>query len=206
MRFLLHHHRWLVAAPLLLLAAACGGSDEEAGAAAADSTPAATQAPSAPSTTTAGTLTDGNIVAILAASGRSEIVPSDSVVDRVEHPQVKAFARQMITQHTALGDTVNGVAQQNGITPAPDSLSAQLDSVTSAEVQRLRGLSGPALDRAFMLYMVRSHENVLHAIEGDLLPAAQNPQLRTALEQDVLPMVRAHLAKADSIRRTLGSP
>jgi putative membrane protein len=205
MKFLLHDHRWLVAAPLLLLASACGGSDEEAGTAAADSVAAATQAPPAPAPTTAGNLTDGNIVAILAASGQSEIVPSQAVVDRVENAQVKQFAQHMITQHTALGDTVTWVAQQNGITPAPDTLSAKLDSVSSATVQQLQGLSGAELDRAFMQYMVSSHQGALDAVTS-FVPMAQNPQLRTALESDVLPVVRAHLAQADSIVRALGSP
>jgi putative membrane protein len=204
-------HRWVLTAPLLLLAAACGGGDDrEAGRdAAADTAPATTQGPPpapAPAPAPAGTLTDGNIVAILGASGRSEIVPSDSVVHRVEHAEVKRFARHMITQHTALNDTVSMVAQQNGITPVPDAGSAQLDSTSAAAVQRLRGLSGAELDRAFMQYMVTSHEGALKAVNEKLLPAVQNPQLRTAIEKDVRPVVRAHLAEAHKVLRSLGPP
>lgn len=206
MKFPLRAHRCVLTAPLLVLMAACSGGDDEdqvGGDATADTTPATTQAPSP--TPPAPALTDGNIVAILGASGESEIVPSRAVLDRVENGQVKQFAQHMITQHTALNDTVSTVARQNNITPAPDAVSAQLDSTSSATVQQLQGLSGAQLDRAFMQYMVTSHENALRAVTNDLLPAAQNPQLRVTIQQGVLPVVEAHLAEARQILGSLGS-
>ena len=205
MRFPLRTYRWVLAASLLALAPACGrGGDvgQAGGDAPADTTPAATQAPPPPSQ--AGALTDGNIVAILAASGNSEIVPSDSVLNRVENDSVKKFAHDMITQHTALNDTVSTVARQNNITPAPNAVSAQLDSTSSAEVQRLKSLSGAQLDSAFMAYMVISHDSARKAITEKLIPHAQNPQLRATIHHQVLPMVEAHLARARNIQRYLG--
>ncbi|HEV3049074.1 MAG TPA: DUF4142 domain-containing protein [Longimicrobium sp.] len=205
MKFPLRGHRWVLTAPLLVLMAACSGGDDEdqaGGDATADTTPATTQSPlPAPP---ASALTDGNIVAILAASGKSEIVPSQAVVDRVENAQVKQFAQHMITQHTALNDSVSTFAAQNHITPAPNAVSAQLDSTSSATVQQLQGLSGAQLDRAFMQYMVASHEGALQAVTKDLIPSAQNPQLRATIQQKVLPIVEAHLAEAQQILGSLG--
>ena len=129
-------------------------------------------------------------------------MPSRAVLDRLANERVKRFAQQMITQHTALNDTVSTVARQNNITPASNAVSAQLDSTSNATVQRLQGLSGAQLDRAFMQYMVVSHEGALQAVTQDLLPSAQNPQLRTTIQRRVLPMVEAHLAEA---RQILGS-
>lgn len=206
MRFPLRGHRWVLTAPLLVLVAACsGGGDEDqaGGDATADTTPATTQAPP-PSPPPASALTDGNIVAILAASGQAEIVPSQAVLDRVQNGEVKQFAQHMITQHTALNDTVSTVARQNNITPAPNAVSAQLDSTSSATVQQLQGLSGAQLDRAFMQYMVASHEGALQAVTQDLIPSAQNPQLRATIQQKVLPVVEAHLAQARQILGSLG--
>lgn len=207
MKFPLRGHRWVLTAPLLVLMAACsGGGDEDqaGGDATADTTPATTQAPPPSPPAPASALTDGNIVAILAASGNAEIVPSDSVRDRLENEQVKRFAQHMITQHTALNDTVSTVARQNNITPAPNALSAQLDSTSRATVQQLRGLSGRQLDRAFMQYMVASHEGALCAVNQHLIPSAQNPQLRATIQQNVLPVIRAHLAEAWQILDSLG--
>jgi putative membrane protein len=206
MGFSLRGHRWLLTAPLLLVAPACGGGDTKTGgdAAAVDSAPAVTQAPPPPPAP-AGTLTDGNIVAILAASGRSEIVPSQSVVGRVEDARVKNFAQLMITQHTALGDTVGTVARQNNITPAPDAISAQLDSTSSATVQQLQGLSGAKLDSAFMQYMVTSHQGAHDAVTQKLIPAAQNPRLKATLQDSVLPVVNDHLSHARALLDSLGS-
>jgi putative membrane protein len=203
MQFSLRRHRWALAAPLLLLAPACGGDKKAGDDAAPDSAPAVTQGPPPPAP--ADTLTDGNIVAIVAASGHSEIAPSQAVVDRVQNAQVKQFAQLMITQHTALGDTVSQVAQQNNITPAPNAKSAQLDSITTDSVQAFRRLSGAELDRAFMHYMVTSHQGALDAV-NQFIQKAQNPQLRNALQQNVLPIVQMHLAKADSLQAILGSP
>lgn len=205
MKFPQRTHRWVLAASLLALAPACGGGGDDGqagGDATADTTPAATQAPPPPPQ--AGALTDGNIVAILAASGNSEIVPSQSVRDRLENDSVKQFAHDMITQHTALNDTVSTVAQQNNITAAPNAMSAQLDSTSSAEVQRLKSLSGTQLDSAFMAYMVTSHNNAQKAITEKLNPGAQNPQLRASIQDQVLPMVEAHLARARRIQSSLG--
>lgn len=207
MKFSLRSHRWVLTAPLLVLIAACsGGGDEDraGGNATPDTTPATTQAPPPPPPASASALTDGNIVAILAASGNAEIVPSQAVLDRVENVQVKQFAQHMITQHTALNDTVSTVAQQNNITPAPNAVSAHLDSTSSATVQRLQGLSGAQLDRAFMEYMVASHDSARQAVTQDLIPSAQNPQLRATIQQKVLPVVLAHLAEARRILASLG--
>lgn len=205
MTFSLRGHRWVLTAPFLVLMAACSGGDDEdqvGGDAPADTTPATTQGPPPPPAAPA--LTDGNIVAILGASGEAEIVPSQAVLDRVENGQLKQFAQHMITQHTALKDTVSTVARQNNITPAPNAVSAQLDSTSSVTVQRLQGLSGAQLDRAFMQYMVASHEGALQAVTKDLIPSAQNPQLRATIQQNVLPVVEAHLAEARQILGALG--
>jgi predicted outer membrane protein len=104
-----------------------------------------------------------------------------------------------------MNDSVSMVARQNGITPAPDAASAQLDSISAATVQQLQGLSGTELDRAFMQYMVTSHEGALKAVNEKLLPAVQNPQLRTTIESGVLPVVQAHLAEARQVLSSLGS-
>lgn len=207
MKFPVRGRRWVLTAPLLVLMAACsGGGDEDqvGGDATADTTPATTQAPPPPPPASAGALTDGNIVAILAASGEAEIVPSDSVRDRLEDERVKRFAQHMITQHTALNDTVSTVARQNNITPAPNAVSAQLDSTSRATVQQLRGLSGARLDLAFMQYMVASHDSARHAVKTVLIPSAQNPQLRATIEKKVLPVVEAHLVEAQNILASLG--
>ncbi|HEX6367587.1 MAG TPA: DUF4142 domain-containing protein [Longimicrobium sp.] len=207
MKFPVRGRRWVLTAPLLVLMAACSGADDEeqaGGDATVDTTPATTQAPTPPPPASASALTDGNIVAILGASGNAEIVPSDSVRGRLENERVKRFAQQMITQHTALNDTVSTVARQNNITAVPNAMSAHLDSISRATVERLRGLSGHQLDLAFMQYMVMSHDSAQQAVTKVLIPSTHNPQLLTTIQQGVLRMVEAHLAEARQILASLG--
>lgn len=209
MKFPVRGHRWVLTAPLLVLMAACSGGgdkDQVGGNATADTIPATTQAPPPSPPASASALTDGNIVAILAASDSSEVVPSDSVQARLENEQVKKFAQQMITQHTALTDTVSMVARQNNITAVPNAVSAHLDSISRATVEQLRGFSGHQLDVAFMRYMVMSHDSAHQAVTKVLIPSTHNPQLLTTIQHGVLLMVDAHLAEARTILASLGQP
>jgi putative membrane protein len=109
----------------------------------------------------------------------------------------------MITDHGMLSDSLRAMAQQNNITPTPNPVSQQMQTQTQATVQTLQGLSGAALDSAYVQAMVQSHQTTLNTIDTQLLPAAQNPQLRTALEQKVRPAVAMHLEQAQQIQNSL---
>lgn len=185
--------------------AACGGGDasnEELG---QDSPPVPGDS-AVLTTTEPAQLTDGDIAAILAASDTAEIAPSELAEGSAQDPQVTQFAAMMVRDHGMLSDSLRALTQANGITPAPNTISEQLRTQTRATVQALQGQSGAAFDSAYMAAMVQSHEAALNTIDGQLLPAAQNAQLRTALEQKVRPAVAAHLEQAQQIQSTLNTP
>ena len=179
--------RWAAVLAVTAAAAACGG--EEAGV-----ENAATDTTAAPVNTAGpGALNDAQIVAVLSVADSSEISPSLLAEQRGESAQVKEYARMMIRDHGALEDSLLAMARQNGLTPEPNPTSEQMRSEAQATLQRLQGLDGAAFDSAYVQAMIASHQTALAAIDSQLLPAAQNAQLRTALEQKVRPAVVAHL-------------
>jgi putative membrane protein len=198
--------RGTLAACLLIFAGACGGGDQEGTdmAATADTAatmPAPTTEPAAGAP--AGAISDPEIAAILAASDTAEILPSRIANEKGQNAQVKQYAQRMITDHGMLSDSLRAMAQQNNIMPTPNPVSQQMQTQTQATVQTLQGLSGAALDSAYVQAMVQSHQTTLNTIDTQLLPAAQNPQLRTALEQKVRPAVAMHLEQAQQIQNSL---
>ena len=187
---------WAGVLSVTLAVAACGGGEEEAGDTAATDTLAAP-------TNTAGpaALTDAQIVAVLSVADSSEINPSRLAEQQGEAAAVKQYAQMMVRDHGALEDSLLALAQQNGLTPEPNPTSEQMRSEAQATLQSLQGLNGAAFDSAYVQAMITSHQTALTAIDSQLLPAAQNPQLRTALEQKVRPSVVTHLEQAQALQQ-----
>ena len=204
------------AAPLALVLAlaACGGGDQggEGGGAGASDTVSATAAPPAGQTATtppaggsaADTVNDANIFAILDASNQVEIQPSQLAQEKAQNPQLKAYAQRMVTEHTALGDSMRALAQRINVTPTPHPLSEALGAQVQATMQKLQGLSGMDFDTAYASAMAMSHQQTLSTAEQRLVPRAQNAELKSALEQKVRPAVQMHLQQIQGIQSSLG--
>lgn len=181
---------------IALAAGACGGesAEESAESSATDSvTPSRTAGPAA--------MTDAQIVALLSVADSSEILPSQLAETQGEAPEVKQYAQMMIRDHGALEDSLTSMARANGLTPEQNPTSQQMRAEAQATMQSLRSLNGAAFDSAYVAAMVASHQTALAAIDSQLLPAAQNPQLRAALEQKFRPAVAAHLQQAQRLQQ-----
>lgn len=211
--------RLTLAALLALGVAACGGGDQKtAGSANADVTDTATASTAAatppsgaatPADSTAmaanPALSDAQVAGVLAASDSAEILPSQLATQKAQNAQVKQFAQQMLKDHGMLEDSLHAMARKQNMTPASSPVSAQVHTTSQNTMQSLQGQTGAAFDRAYMQAMVQSHQTALSTVDGQLIPAAQNPQLKTALQQKVRPTVASHLQHAQQIQGSLGS-
>lgn len=155
------------------------------------------------STTEPAQLNDSEIAGILAALDTAEIAPSERAADRGRSPEVTELAAMMVRAHEMLSDSLRAVTAASGITPSPSTMSEQLQMQTRATLQSLEGLNGAAFDSAYVAAMVQSHEAALNAIDSQLLPAAEHPQLRRAIDQQVRPTVAGHLQQIQQIQATL---
>lgn len=205
---------WALALLPLALAACGGGGDsaaegEDVGAVTetTDSAAAATMPVGSDTMAMAGAggqLTDANVAAVLSASDSGEIRPSQAAQQQAQNAQVKEYAQMMVTEHGMLEDSLRALTGRLGVTPAPNALSQQLRTQADSAMQALQGQTGANFDRAYMQWMVASHQATLTAIDSLLMPAIQNAEMRTAVQQQVRPRVEQHLQRAQQIQSSLG--
>ena len=203
----LRHSRGIAAA--LALCAVLGACSNKRDVATTDTT--ATSAQSANTTgntldtTTAGGAissdwTDANIFAYLTAANNSEIAAGVLAERMATNPAVKAFARQMVTDHKKMLQEGNALAKKLNVTPdtaKSDVSDVRKDSVNTAN-ELTNKTRGADWERAYMDKQVDDHQKVIDHL-NDFIKSAQNTELRNMLQQ-ALPKVQQHLANAKNIR------
>jgi putative membrane protein len=184
---------WVLAATMAL--GACGGDDDaETSDLAVDSTaaaPAAAPADAGP--------TDPQIAAIVVAANTVDIEAGELAKEKGSNAEVKAFAQQMITDHTAVNQQATDLVTKLGVTPEDNPTSQQLTTGGATTKERLSRLSGAEFDKAYIDNEVSYHQTVLDAIDQTLIPSADNGELKSLLQQ-VRPAIAAHLQHAQQIQ------
>jgi putative membrane protein len=139
----------------------------------------ATGAATTPSSATT-TLTDAQILGMVIAANRGEVDAGKTAESKATNASVKAFARDMVTDHGKMLSDAQALAKKINITPD----SAAADSIRNANAQTASALSsaakGKAFDSTYVAAQVTGHQNTLDMVkraEG----AAQNAELKTAL-------------------------
>jgi putative membrane protein len=202
----LRHSKSIAAA--LALCAVLGACSNKRNVATTDTT--ATKAQSANTsgntldTTTAGgaisgSWTDANIFAYLTAANNSEIAEGQLAERMATSPAVKAFARQMVTDHKKM--LQDGKALATKLSVQPDTTKSDVSDVrkdsTSTASDLAKKTRGADWDKAYMDKQVDDHQKVIDHL-NDFIKSTQNAQLRTMLQQ-ALPKVQQHLASAKNI-------
>jgi putative membrane protein len=184
--------------------AACGGggAEQDVQAAAPDSAPAAASQAQAPAPA-AGGVTDPQIAHIVVTANQVDITAGELAASRSTNPQVKEFAQRMVTDHTAVNQSATELAGRLGVTPEDNPTSQQLQQGGEQNRAALQGKSGAEFDRAYIDQEVAYHQAVLDAIDGTLIPGAQNAELKALLQQ-TRPAVAAHLEHARQLQGSLG--
>ena len=88
--------------------------------------------------------------------GMAEVQLGQLTLQKSSNDQVKQFAQKMIDDHTRMGEQMKPVAQQLGV-PEPASVSRK----DLAVMTKLKTLSGPAYDQAYIKDMVKDHKQDL---------------------------------------------
>jgi len=145
---------------------------------------------------------DADIVALLHESNVGEIQAGTLAQQRATNAAVKRFAQQMVTDHSALDQRGNTLAQQARISPAlPDSALPQQQA---QEATALQQATGAAFDRAYMAQQVAAHQRTLALVDASI-PVASAAALRTMLQSEVRPRVAEHLRTAQELQRQVGT-
>jgi putative membrane protein len=146
--------------------------------------------------------TDPQIAAIVVTANQVDIDAGKFAESRSKNKEVKAFARQMVTDHSGVNRSATALVTRLKVTPEDNATSASLKSGGDANLQHLKTLKGSAFDRAYIDNEVTYHQNVLDAIDHTLIPSAKNAELKALLVK-VRPAFEAHLAHAKQIQTAL---
>ncbi len=173
--------------------------DPAAEKAAADAAAAAAAPPPPPP------LSDAEIVVVAKAANDGEIEHAKLAKTKAKDKKVKDFAAMMSKDHTAANKRHAALIKKAKIEPKDSDLSKRLTDDAAAKAETLKAAEkGAAFDKAYIDSQVEIHTTVLGAIDTQLLPGVQNPDLKTELEA-VRAAVEAHLNQAKEIQAGLAA-
>jgi putative membrane protein len=189
---------------LLVAVAACRSDRTNPDNAATDTTAmaATTTVPLDTAAASPAALTDPQVVGVVMAADDVEIQAAQQAQSMATDARVKSFAQRMITDHTAANKQVQELAASLNLTPASSGTSDALMQQGQHDATQLSGLSGAAYDKAYIDSQVTAHQQVINTADTQLVPAAQNPDLKTLL-QSMRPTLQEHLDSAQAIQSSL---
>jgi putative membrane protein len=136
---------------------------------------------------------DKQFLSMAAQSDMNEIKLSQLAETKASSPQVKAFAKKMVADHTKLETQMKPFATKWDLTPP-----AGLDADHQAIYDRLNGLSGSDFDKAYMTAMAQDHHKALDAFTTEA-QSTQDPQFKAAVLKGKT-VVAGHTTMADNLQ------
>lgn len=156
---------------------------------------------SAQATPGARALDDPTIVAIFDAANTADIETGMLAAERGSSKEVRDFGNMLARDHKQVRQQGRDLAKKLNVTPTPPK-DDQAAKDHAAAMARLRSLSGPAFDHAFLQHEAAFHKAVIDAVKSTLLPAIQNAELK-ALVVQVAPAFEAHMMAAQNLDKQL---
>jgi putative membrane protein len=147
-------------------------------------------------------VTDPQIAAIVVTANQVDIDAGKIAETRATDPQVKAFGKQMVTDHTGVNKQATDLVTKLGVKPEDNATAQSLKSGGSDNVAHLKTLSGAAFDKAYVEHEVAYHQQVIDALDKTLIPNASNAELKALLVK-VRPAFVAHLEHAKQLQASL---
>jgi putative membrane protein len=147
--------------------------------------------------------TDAQIAAIVVTANQVDIDAGKLATSRAHAEEVKAFAQQMITDHTGVNKQATELVTKLKVKPEDNDTSKSIKQGGDDNLAKLKNLKGDAFDRAYIDHEVTYHQTVIDALDKTLVPNAKNEELKALLIK-VRPAFVAHLEHAKTIQAELG--
>jgi putative membrane protein len=145
-------------------------------------------------------LTDPEIASVAVVANQNDIGFAEIAKKKSKNADVVKFAETMATDHKAVIDQAVALVTKLGVTPKDNAVSKKLTSDAAKTRKMLNSKSGEDFNKAYIDNEVAYHKAVIAAVEGTLIPQAQNNELK-ALLQKVVPTLKAHLAHAEMVQK-----
>ena len=127
-----------------------------------------------------------------------EIMAAHVALTESHDTGVRAFAQEMVREHTAALSSLAAAAGRAGLEPPSGSVGGDQTMLLAA----LQGLRGADFDKAYVRQQVLAHRQAL-ATEGGYARMGSNADLKAAAQAD-LPMIERHLQRAHDLKRSTG--
>jgi len=126
--------------------------------------------------------TDPQIAHIAYTAGQIDIDNAEQALKVSKNKDVRAFAENMVKDHTAVNKQALDLCKKLGVTPEDNDTSKSLAKGATAKRAELAKLSGAEFDKAYIANEVAYHKTVNGALETTLIPSSSNAQLKGLLE------------------------
>ncbi len=146
--------------------------------------------------------TDPQIAAIVVTANQVDIDAGKLAKSTSTNADVKAFAEQMIADHTGVNKSATDLVTKLKVTPEENDTSRSLKKGGDDNLKNLKTLKGADFDRAYIDHEVIYHQDVIKALDSTLIPNAKNQELKDLLVS-VRPAFEAHLAHAKKVQAKL---
>jgi putative membrane protein len=137
------------------------------------------------------------------SANQDEIDTGKQAMDKAQSPDVKKFAAQMVTDHTAADQKLTDLAKRTNLdlNAAPlDPVAQALQSASADQKRMLQGVSGAQFDAAYVAPQVGNHNLVLKFIEEAQKTASGDTR---KLLDEIRPTVESHLDHAKTLEKGL---
>jgi len=146
--------------------------------------------------------TDPQIAHIVVTANQVDIDAGKLAEVKGHRKDVRAFGKQMITDHSGVNKEAVALVKKLNVTPEDNPTSQSLKKGSEDNLKNLKGLKGAAFDKAYVDHEVAYHEQVIDAVDKVLIPNAKNEELKALLVK-VRPVLVAHLEHAKMIQAVL---
>jgi len=146
--------------------------------------------------------TDPQIAHIAYTAGVIDINAAKQAMTKASNKEVKAFAQDMVRDHEAVNKQALDLVKKLNVTPEDNDTSKTLSKQAADKLAELKKLSGAAYDKAYVANEVAYHKAVNSALETQLIPSANNAELKSLL-QTGLKIFQGHQQHAEMVAAKL---
>ncbi|MCC6556577.1 MAG: DUF4142 domain-containing protein [Polyangiaceae bacterium] len=147
--------------------------------------------------------TDAEITQVMRTANEGEIQHAQAALQRAVDPEVRAYAERMIAEHGQAQDDLDQLIDDHDIEPQESAVSRCLEMEASGLLETIQPLPDDAFDVGYIAAQVVLHEDVLNAMDEQLIPRAQDADVRAYLT-DLRPIIDDHLQDAEALLDRFG--
>jgi putative membrane protein len=142
--------------------------------------------------------TDPQIAHIAYTAGVIDVAAAKQALAKTGNKDVKGFAEDMVRDHEAVNKQALDLVKKLKVTPEDNDTSRSLSKNAADKLAELGKLKGAEFDKAYVANEVAYHKAVDSALETQLIPSANNTELKSLL-QTGLKIFQGHEQHAEHV-------